>query len=69
MALNAVQLGLLPAEVMAQQKVKILYVNGRRVLGTVNKSRKCNDRCLMAISDECSCECGGANHGAMRIGR
>lgn len=64
----AFQIHLLPADQLPKKDARIVYVNGRAIRGTVNKSRKCNDACLMAKSDRCHCECGGINHGAKRGG-
>jgi hypothetical protein len=58
------QLALLPAAEMPQKGSSIFYRGGRRIIGTLNRSRKCDDRCLTAKSDKCNCSCGGANHGA-----
>lgn len=35
----------------------------RRVEGTFNKDHKCDSRCLNAKGHDCTCACGGANHG------
>lgn len=34
------------------------------IAGTHNESRQCDPRCTGAIGPNCSCQCGGANHGA-----
>lgn len=34
-----------------------------QVHGTLNESTKCDPRCTSAIGPNCSCSCGGANHG------
>lgn len=69
MASVAFQLGFLPAEMMpAKIQTRILYINGRRIQGTFNRARKCDDRCLFAKSDKCNCACGGENHGARAWG-
>ena len=36
-----------------------------RVSGHLNPKRKCDDRCTGAVGPQCSCSCGGANHGRM----
>lgn len=36
----------------------------RKVEGQYNPDRKCDSRCTGAKGHECSCACGGANHGA-----
>lgn len=35
-----------------------------RVHGIVDASVKCDGRCTRARGQSCTCECGGANHGA-----
>ena len=67
MASLGFQLALLPADLMpdSSRNTRIVYVNGRRIQGTFNRSRQCDDRCLNAKSDKCNCSCGGANHGSM----
>jgi hypothetical protein len=35
----------------------------KRVKGTYSKDHKCDSRCLNAKGHECTCSCGGANHG------
>lgn len=35
----------------------------RRVAGTYSESHKCDSRCLNAKGHDCTCSCGGANHG------
>lgn len=35
----------------------------RRVSGTYSESHKCDSRCLNAKGHDCTCSCGGANHG------
>lgn len=34
------------------------------VVGKVNESKPCNDRCMSATRHVCDCACGGLNHGA-----
>lgn len=33
------------------------------ITGTYNPNHKCDDRCKFAKGNECTCACGGANHG------
>lgn len=35
----------------------------KRVKGTYSPDHKCDSRCLNAKGHECTCSCGGANHG------
>lgn len=35
----------------------------KRIKGTYSKDHKCDVRCLNAKGHECTCSCGGANHG------
>lgn len=35
----------------------------RRIKGTYSESFKCDSRCLNAKGHDCTCSCGGANHG------
>lgn len=35
----------------------------KRVKGTYSESHKCDARCLNAKGHDCTCSCGGANHG------
>lgn len=40
------------------------FVGVERVKGVYNPDRVCDPRCTGAVGPKCSCECGGANHGA-----
>ncbi len=49
--------------------VIIRFVNGRKVRFHQNATGKyapCSSRCWNAISSDCSCQCGGFNHGRGR---
>lgn len=35
------------------------------VTGTYSETRTCDSRCMAAIGPNCSCQCGGANHGKL----
>jgi hypothetical protein len=35
----------------------------KRIKGTYSKDHKCDSRCLNAKGHDCTCSCGGANHG------
>lgn len=35
----------------------------RQIKGTYSKDHKCDSRCLNAKGHECTCSCGGVNHG------
>src|SRR5437868_697702 len=35
----------------------------RQIKGTYSESHKCDARCLNAKGHDCTCSCGGANHG------
>ena len=39
-------------------------VDVARIRGIVDASVKCDGRCTHARGQSCTCECGGANHGA-----
>lgn len=39
------------------------YLDSQTVQGTYSESRLCDPRCTGAIGPNCSCQCGGANHG------
>jgi hypothetical protein len=43
------------------QRHKVFPLN--RIKGTYSKDHKCDARCLNAKGHECTCACGGANHG------
>lgn len=34
------------------------------VVGKLNPSKKCSDKCQAATGHDCECACGGKNHGA-----
>lgn len=39
------------------------YLESATVQGTHSDAQKCDPRCTSAIGPDCSCQCGGANHG------
>jgi len=53
----------------AQPEVRAFHTHGRVRHVTYTppaagqRHRACDDRCIHAVSDICSCRCGGANHG------
>jgi hypothetical protein len=55
---------LLPLEAFfarCPQRHKVFVLN--RIKGTYSKDHKCDARCLNAKGHDCTCSCGGANHG------
>lgn len=40
----------------------------KRVKGTYSKDHKCDARCLNAKGHDCTCSCGGMNHGRGHVG-
>lgn len=36
----------------------------REIRVTLDRHTRCDSRCTMATGDECTCSCGGKNHGS-----
>lgn len=41
----------------------------KSVAGTYNPNRPCDPRCTNATGPDCSCACGGSNHGSAYVPR
>lgn len=42
----------------------LLKATGKLIVGKFSESVACDARCTSATGPNCTCECGGANHGA-----
>lgn len=52
-----------PYGVMAKCPSRHKFFTLRQIKGTYSKDHKCDSRCLNAKGHNCTCSCGGLNHG------
>lgn len=50
-----------------ERKINSVAYRWNKIKGTYNPNVKCDARCLNATGSDCSCACGGANHGSAAV--